>query len=151
MKQRPRSVENRVARELSDFFVSIGMGGVERIPVLGRTGPDISINEAKIVVDVKSRLQVPDCMMAGKDELICSDNIIGFRLSDVGNLKTLRRVERKSSKIVIRWLSHMDEWTQAKCKTGISCIILHQPGLNVKHSTVIIYSEKEEAWTTLKS
>src|SRR5512139_3927572 len=73
MKQRPRRVEREVASLLSDFFRSIGCSPVERIPVLGRTGPDMTINEVGLVVDVKSRLEVP--LGAFFDHPICWQGI----------------------------------------------------------------------------
>jgi len=48
-----------VAKRLTAFFVSINMDPVERLPVIGRTGPDITMNQLGLVVDVKSRLEVP--------------------------------------------------------------------------------------------
>ena len=61
MKARPRSVENRVANMLNDVFAAMDCS-VQRIPVLGRSGPDISLNELQLVVDVKSRLEVPKAL-----------------------------------------------------------------------------------------
>ena len=59
MKARPRAVENRIAEALNVHFEYLGLAPVERIPVLGRTGPDLTTNEMNLVVDVKSRLEVP--------------------------------------------------------------------------------------------
>ena len=35
------------------------MDPVERLPVIGRTGPDITMNKLALAVDIKSRLEVP--------------------------------------------------------------------------------------------
>lgn len=140
MKARPRSVERRVAEELSKLFTPLGMSEVKRLPVTGRTGPDIEINEAGLVVDVKSRKQVPKSSIAVKGEVLEFDNMIGVRLSDLPNLADLIPVSATPSVLVTTWLSHMHEWTVQNEPEGISCVIIHRPGMPVGNSTVIIYS-----------
>ena len=63
-------MENRVAAYLSALFAGIGLSPVERIPVLGRTGPDLTINELGLVVDVKSRQACPKMYFCGS---VCFD------------------------------------------------------------------------------
>jgi len=58
-RRRWKRVEVRVAEILSEIFSDAGKDPVERIPILGRTGPDISHNQIELIVDVKSRHQVP--------------------------------------------------------------------------------------------
>ncbi len=56
MKARPRCVERSVAEALSSILNT----PVERIPVLGRTGPDLTYHPPlNLIVDVKSRINVP--------------------------------------------------------------------------------------------
>lgn len=70
MKARPRRAENRVAEVLSKIFSDVGKSPVKRIPVLGREGPDITWNEVKLIVDVKSRKANPKMMFADPGELL---------------------------------------------------------------------------------
>lgn len=65
MKQRPRYAENRIAQELSDVFVPLGYEYFVRIPANGRTGPDITVNNTKLVVDAKSRVSNPKLYFEG--------------------------------------------------------------------------------------
>ena len=143
MKARPRSVENRVADALNEHFQRLGCASVERIPVLGRTGPDISINEMNLVVDVKSRLEVPKAIFFPLAVPFAFDRMVAVRLT---NLSTLWDPEQYaapldfSSKIIRGYLEHMEEWTKAKAPAGVSCVILHRPEMPVGSSVVVIYS-----------
>ena len=136
MKARPRSVERRVAEELSAIFLSLGFSRVERIPVLGRTGPDISINEVGLVIDVKSRLSTPKGLLAEKHHHLYFDNLVGVQLCNL--FVALPLISVKPSKIVMDWFNHMDEWRKEFYPQGYSCIILHRPGLDIKASTCIL-------------
>ena len=136
MKARPRSVERKVAEHLTAFFIPQGYSEVERIPVLGRTGPDVSINEFGLVVDVKSRLEVPKCYMtpAIHGDLYCS-HLDGINF-DVP-------ASSARSVLVERWFDHMHEWTLAKYKTGITALVLHRPGMPIGKSILVIKDLKE--------
>ena len=125
MKAAPRRSEREITRHLNMFFIEMGLSEVERIPVLGRTGPDISINEMKWVVDAKSRKSVPLCMLAGEDELVFGDGMV----------------------VVRRWLDHMHEWTIKHCTNGISVIALRRPGQRVDTTTIIILESQETQWS----
>jgi hypothetical protein len=152
MKARPRSVENRVADMLNSHLSQIGMSTVERIPVLGRTGPDISINEMKLVVDVKSRIEVPKALFFPLLNPFQFDNMTAVRLVNLDRLWA-ENAQRScggecpdtarldfTSKTVRDYLAHMEEWTKESCKDGVSCIILHRPDLPIGSSVAIIYS-----------
>ncbi len=129
MKQRPRRAEREVAALLSDFFLSIGCSAVERIPVLGRTGPDISINELGLVVDVKSRLEVP--IGAFFDRVVHYRGIYwAVPLAKLSDLLISEGEEVSfKSKLMDAWYDHMDEWTQTHQPDGTSALILHRPKL----------------------
>ena len=145
MKARPRSVENRVADALNDHFKTLAVSPVERIPVLGRTGPDISLNELGLVVDVKSRKEISKTVFF---PLICPfyfDGLLGVRLA---NLDTLWKDEGRgarppfldfSSKMIRDYLDHMEEWTKTHAKDGVSCVVLHRPEMPIGSSVAVIY------------
>ncbi len=145
MKARPRSVEREVAAALSELFRQIGRAPVERIPVLGRTGPDISYNDLQLIVDVKSRLKVPACLLASEKPFVTDDFLfLGFRLE---HLLTLEQDTHPwapechtSSKTVREWWEHMNEWTLVHEPQGVSAIVLHRPRMPIGHATVIIHS-----------
>lgn len=147
MKPRPRRVENRVAEELSAFFVQYGLSPVERIPILGREGPDITINELQLVIDVKSRKQIPDCFtISASGSVIFSHFAFGVRL---GELELLRKnyfyyTGSHVSKTVARWYNHMDEWRKDKLPDGITALVLHRPGTPILYSTFLIAEKDRE-------
>lgn len=142
MKARPRRIEREVARCLSTFFLSLNLDEVERKPVTGRTGPDVTYNkEFKLIVDVKSRLEVPKGVMTRKeDELIrCPGEWIGCQLDDPKTLLNGGAIrDVKASKLVTRWLVHMDEWTAKNEPEGITALVLHRPGMEIKRSLLLI-------------
>ncbi len=88
MKPRPCSVEREVAAKLTELSQQIGREPVERIPVLGRKGPDLSYNDIQLIIDVKSRLKVPQSHLAGILPFLTEDGLIGFRLEHLLKLKT---------------------------------------------------------------
>ena len=148
MKPRPRHAENAVARELNKIFVPLGYSEFERIPVLGRTGPDLTINETNLVVDVKSRQQCPIGFF-NKTLAITTDNKIATIA--IENLPILIRGEKEAvqrgqtyknispSIMIQRWLDHMNEWTLENHPGGISTIILHRPRLPYGKSMAVFY------------
>lgn len=139
-RKRWKAVEVRVAQDLSEIFSDVGKEPVERIPILGRTGPDITYNEVQLIVDVKSRLEVPKSSLAVSGKALQMGDMIGFQLQDMRNLSRLPSLTANPSPTVEAWLKHMDEWTTKNLPTGISCIVLHRPKMPVGTSTVIIYS-----------
>ncbi len=142
MKQRPRRAEREVAALLSEFFLSIGCSAVERIPVLGRTGPDISINELGLVVDVKSRLEVP--IGAFSDRVVHYQGIYwAVPLAKLSDLLISEGEEVPfKSKLVDAWYAHMDEWTKTHQADGISAIVLHRPKMPYGKAMFIIQNRR---------
>lgn len=148
MKSRPRSIERKVAEYLTGFYATRGWSPVERIPVLGRTGPDISINESDLVIDVKSRLEVPKFIFAD-GIVLYGDTLIGVRLKDIGKLYTDEgpTLTLPLSKLVSGYWAHMDEWRLENERAKVTCVILHRPGMPVKNSMVIISkTQKGNLW-----
>lgn len=143
MKSRPRSVERELAGLLSDFCVGRGLSPIERIPVLGRTGPDLSINELNTAIDVKSRLEVPKGAMAFKHGALGMGDLILMRVVNV--LRWLdndwppvdqRILPVGRSKMVFDWYEHMAEW--AVPRGNFPAIILHRPRTRLANASLVI-------------
>lgn len=131
MKARPRRAEREIALILSALFEKHGYTKVERIPVLGRAGPDIEINEFGLVVDVKSRLEVPR-LFAG--ESFDFGGLIGFPASESwGEL-----VPHRPSILVEKWFAHLDEWRISNYPSGITALVLHRPGVPYGRAVMIL-------------
>ena len=146
MKGRPRRIENRAAEEMSKFYESIDISPVERIPVLGRTGPDITLNEMKLAIDVKSRKSCPVKIRASRGEITCVpgqwaglqiQDLSWLRIADHFNANPTHRAV-KPSKMIQDWLDHMDEWSQEQDDDIISGLIIHNPGQQVKSAMLIV-------------
>lgn len=169
MKARPRRVENQVATEINKYLATYDLPEVERIPVLGRTGPDITLWPSfNVAVDVKSRKANPKGYMVssgtirywwaygdhGFGECYGSANsMLGVQLKDLDLLFDIENpilsINRAASKRVDKWLSHMLEWcTEQERKKNYYCLpalVLHWPGTPIKNSTFIIYDEDRRA------
>jgi hypothetical protein len=144
-RKRWKRVEVRVAEILSEIFSDIGIDPVVRIPLLGRTGPDISFNEVELIVDGKSRREVPKGCLAVKGQALRLCDMLGFQLEDLPNLASLSPFTASPSRLVAMWMSHMHEWKVNNVPTGITCVILHRPHMPVGQSTVIIYAKERNA------
>jgi len=147
MKARPRRAEREIAGLLSGFFIQYGLGPVERIPVLGREGPDISMNELSIAIDVKSRLSVPKMALADKDRFLFSEKngetLLCCRLTTLFNhlIKPFSIVYTledppETSKTVYEWYSHMAKW--ALYHDAIPALVLHRPRMPFANATFVI-------------
>jgi hypothetical protein len=142
MKSRPRSVEREVAKSLTLHFAKLGMSLVERIPILGRTGPDITINESRLAIDVKSRKAVPGCNYYIYEPIMHDmRGRLFLKLKDFPLLYS--DVERSgqlllTSVAVAEWLEHMREW--ADKNNSIPAIVLHKPGTWIDNAVFVIYA-----------
>ena len=141
MKARPRMAERKAAALLSEFFISHGASRVFRQPVLGRTGPDFDINEFEFIVDIKSRLEVPEGWISPK--LISDGTLIAMPL---GTLEMVSHPasEVRPSKLVNRYYEHMDAWTKVHQPSGLTAIILHKPGLRFVKAMFVIHIKDKE-------
>jgi hypothetical protein len=136
MKARPRSIERLVAEYLSrEFFTPHGLSPIERIPILGRSGPDLSTNELGLAIDVKSRIEVPkslffpaSCPFLFTQSPKDATYFVGVPLRYIATLygSTLGTLDYHSQ-LVERYWKHMDKWTREYQPDGISAIILHRP------------------------
>lgn len=119
------------------------MTPVERIPVLGRTGPDLTINEMNLVVDVKSRLEVPKALFFPLMIPFRFDGLAAVRVADLNTLwdpEYAAAPLQFSSKIVRGFLEHMEEWTRQQRPEAVSAVILHRPEMPIGSSVVIIFA-----------
>lgn len=152
MKGRPRRTEREVASHLSEYYKTLGLTPVKRVPIIGRTGPDIEINELGLIVDVKSRKSVPKTPMPEQEEIVyCPGVWIGARLEDIDLLAGYPEVPNgecdyarkiKPYKSIIGWLDHMDEWTQLNRPNDISALVLHRTGGYISNSLVVIKQQE---------
>jgi hypothetical protein len=138
MKARPRHAENRIAQEFNRMLIPLGYDPVERIPVLGRTGPDLTINQSGLVIDVKSRQQCPKSYF-NETILLMSLTTAAVCVGDLPIINSILAEPLRPSVMVNRWLDHMDEWRKENHPDGISMIILHKPGLPYGKSMAVFY------------
>ena len=143
MLSRPRSIERKVAERLSLWFEKLGMSNVKRIPILGRTGPDIEVNEFKLVVDVKSRKEVPLCWYRFPlSEIVTDGTLYGVKLAVIKSSGFPDQISlTKRSNILEKYYGHMDEWVKDYVPNGITTIILHRPGTKIDSAVLILNEE----------
>jgi hypothetical protein len=143
MKSRPRSVEREVAASLTRHFLNMDMSPVERIPVLGRTGPDLTINESKWAVDVKSRLHVPLANYRFRCGKIYTDvyHFLYIKLKDFPLIYSddLPMSELLFPSVQVKeWLDHMAEWSRDDDRGNSNpAIVLHRPGTWVDNAVFV--------------
>jgi len=140
MLSRPRSIERKVAEHLSLWFGQRGYPEVKRIPILGRAGPDIDVNEFKLVVDVKSRKEIPKCWyLFPASEIVTNEHLFGIKLQVLKENNFPHGIKpTKSSVIVDDYFYHMEEWTKIYVPDGITAIVLHRPGTKVDTSVLVV-------------
>lgn len=150
MKARPRRIENRVGDEINRALDRYGIPLTRRIPVLGRTGPDLEpIQVFDLAIDVKSRLSVPKSMLAHDKGAFIAWPACGVRLSNLDKFVSMHihtNALDDCSKVVLGWLDHMDGWVKENMPGGIAALVLHRPGMHVRNATLVIY---EKDWSRL--
>ena len=134
MKSRPRNAENRIADELNKWFIKHGLSPVERIPVLGRAGPDVTYNELKLNLDAKSRKSIPASFKLKPPNILTfGSEYWGFPLCDLDYIvepKGSRLSIINTSVVVERWIKHM----------GVNGgVILHWPNTPYKHAVLCLH------------
>ena len=130
MKARPRKAENRIADELNKWFTKYGLSSIERIPVLGRAGPDYTKNELNLNLDAKSRKSIPKSYKITTPEILYFGDYWGLRLCDLDGGVIYRAVE--PSKPIVRWIKHMGP------NGGV---ILHWPGTLFKNAVLCLHTD----------
>ncbi len=96
---------------------------VNRIPAPGREGPDISLNELELVINVKDRDSNPKSMMI--NEGVCDfGDFLGVQVGEFPLLLTGDiSCTGKMSKKVYDWWAHMDKYRKDFVSSGISTAI----------------------------
>jgi hypothetical protein len=144
-RNRWKKVEARVAEELSKYFAQYGIPPIKRIPVNGRRGPDIQVMDVlKLVVDVKSRDQVPNCVFPTSEIGQLGSNLISIRLKNLDALFSPAEKEWElltASLIVKGWYDHI---ALTKVPNGIPALVLHKTGMRIASSTLIV--SKKDLW-----
>jgi hypothetical protein len=143
-------VERSIAEYLTLIFP--GITPFSRIPVLGRTGPDLTINELNLVIDIKSRIEVPKQYTRF---LIEDDRFYAVPLKCLYEFPLPFDRTRFSSVLVARWWDHMHAWTQQHHPHGITALVLHRPKMPYGSAMLITaksdYRRLCETWTLLSS
>lgn len=152
MKARPRGVENLAAGQMNKIFIGLGMSPVERIPVLGREGPDITINESGLAVDVKSRIEVPKLLWKSNKghqanrPVLRQGGLLCVRLANLGCLYgdvSMSEDQLPGSKLVSDWLQHMAAWANPEGK--VPAIVCHRPGMHTANAVFVMYAHDLDA------
>lgn len=130
-RHRWKAAERAIAAELNKTLSDAGnFKPIERIPLLGREGPDLTINESGLVINVKSRQSIsPRLIPAPAQMLFCGELVI-FRLAELPCLYSfpVDPIPADRSRLLEEWWALMEKWTrQFEPERGISAIILHRP------------------------
>ena len=141
MDKRWKAVERSVAAELNEVLSGIGkFSPIERIPLLGREGPDLTVNETGLVINVKSRQILKPRLFPQPKQLLIIGDLVCFRLEDMPHIKDLvSNAETEPLKKLVDWYWFMDKWTKEFKPDGISCIIIHRPRLPIGKSGIVIH------------
>jgi hypothetical protein len=138
--KRWKDVERKEAAKLNEILSGIGnFTPVERIPLLGREGPDLTVNESKLVINVKSRERILTRLMAPAGRLIYIGDLVGFRLEHLPVINFLAACTTDPWAPLTEWYCHMDKWTKQFQPDGISSIFLHRPRMPIGLTTVVIH------------
>jgi hypothetical protein len=142
-RHRWKAAERTIAGELNKQFSDIGkFGPMERIPLLGREGPDLTVNESGLVVNVKSRLEISRSLFPRPSQMFFCGDLVIFRLAEIGCLHSalMDPLPIDSSRMLMDWWELMEKWTKAnEPERGISAIILHRPRLPYGDAAVVIH------------
>jgi hypothetical protein len=144
--KRWKDVERHVAAEFNAVLSGIGnFSSIERIPLLGREGPDLTVNEAGLVINVKSRLKIPERLFPKKDELIFIRGLVCFRLNTIAAVTNKQSIwadwtPAKPWKQLADWYCFMDKWTKEFKPEGITSIVIHRPRMPIGHCGVVIHT-----------
>lgn len=149
-----------MAEELTKWSASRGHHyKLIRLPAMGRSGPDVDVNDYHWVIDVKSRIEVPKTIskIVNKDVNIKwyikapgFGNPCSFwyacRLDHLDVMFDFDWEEADFASIMIhRWLEKMRRWGAKnpwKGVEGIGMVVLHRPRKPVG-SSVVLMAQKD--------
>ena len=142
-RHRWKQSERTIAALLNQTLSDIGnFKPIERIPLLGRDGPDLTVNESGLVINVKSRLEISRNLFPKSSQVFISGGLLIFRLDEIGCLYSAEMdpLPIDSSKMLTDWWEWMEKWTKEnEPERGISAIILHRPRLPYGDVAVVIH------------
>ena len=142
-RHRWKAVERKVADMLNKQFSDIGnFTAIERIPLLGREGPDLTVNESGLVINVKSRLEISRSLFPKPSEMLFCGDLVIFRLAEIGCLYSalMDPTPVDSSRMLTDWWELMEKWRKHnEPERGVSAIILHRPRLPYGDAAVAIH------------
>jgi hypothetical protein len=142
-RERWKNVERSVAAQLNAVLSDIGnYSPIERIPLLGREGPDLTVNELGLVINVKSRKDFHPRLFPRAFQLLPIGDLVCFRLD---NLLLADKYEActptKPLKQLIEFYWFMDKWTREFEPAGITSIIIHRPRMPIGHAGVVVHNK----------
>src|SRR5512144_3154633 len=114
-RERWKSVERNVASQLNALLSDVGnFTPIERIPLLGREGPDLTINEVGLVINVKSRAIIPPRLFPQAKQLLHISDLVCFRMEDLCRVSSfpILAAATPSWKKLKDWWEFMDKWTK---------------------------------------
>ena len=138
-------VEKKIAEQLNIYFNEIGMKEIARIPILGRNGPDLTVNESGLLIDVKHRLSNPKFLQMEDGQVAkVGHSLLAVKVKDIYSLAETDRIDvaLRGSRLVHKYYDHMHSHSREKKYmpngNAIPCIILHYPNHEYKDSILII-------------
>jgi hypothetical protein len=142
-RARWKASERTIAALLNKTLSDVGeFKPIERIPILGREGPDLTVNESGLVVNVKSRLEIPTSLFPQPFHILFCGDLVIFRLTEIEFLYSavMDPAPIAPSKMLMDWWELMEKWTREfEPERGISAIILHRPRMPYGDVAVVIH------------
>ena len=139
--KRWKDVERNVATKLNEILSDAGkFTPIERIPLLGREGPDLTVNETGLVINVKSRQFLHPRLFAPSERILYIGTYSCFRLEDLCKIPDMPfDSSTELLKKLDDWWKFMDKWTKEFKPKGITSIIIHRPTMPIGHAGVVIH------------
>ena len=142
-RHRWKAVERAIAAELNKQLSDVGkFTPIERIPLLGREGPDLTVNETGLVINVKSREKIHKRLIPGPFQILYCGDLVIFRLAELSCFQSflMDPIPVDRSKMLEDWYALMDKWTKERQpERGISAIILHRPRMPYGDAGIAIH------------
>ena len=140
-RERWKNVERNVAAQLNAQLSDVGnYSPILRIPLLGREGPDLTVNETGLVINVKSRKDLHPRLFPISQRIHTTGELVCFRLEDLPSLGDMPiSTSTEPLKQLINWYWFMDKWTREFEPAGITSIIIHRPRMPIGHAGVVIH------------